>query len=346
MIKKLHIKNFKSIKDLEIDCARVNVFIGEPNTGKSNILEAVGIFSIGHEETPIKSYNSIKKFIRARNTIDLFYEKNIEDEISILAWYPYLGSDIFTMKYVDREFVGTCTNDKTNRTLIEIHLDNRLRNNQVPKYFYPPAIPIRYYVFKSQNRFKNESLDYLNPPYGDNLLKLIETHVSLDEIANSFFLKFGFNLSLKTYLSRNLIEVTRVKTGRSSFDLPYSLTSDTLQRIVFYLAAIMTSKDASIILEEPEAHTFPYYTQFLSEKIAKDTGNQFFLSTHNPYFLKTLMEKTPKDDLSIFVTFYQDYQTKIYKLTNQEISEYMESGESLFIQIKDLTDQLVEGKKN
>ncbi len=45
MINKLEIKNFKSIKHLELDCKRVNIFIGKPNVGKSNILEALGIFS-------------------------------------------------------------------------------------------------------------------------------------------------------------------------------------------------------------------------------------------------------------------------------------------------------------
>jgi len=30
MIKNLHIQNFKSIKDLKLDCSRLNVFIGEP----------------------------------------------------------------------------------------------------------------------------------------------------------------------------------------------------------------------------------------------------------------------------------------------------------------------------
>ena len=45
MIEKLSVKNFKSIKDLSIDCKRINLFIGEPNTGKSNILESLGLGS-------------------------------------------------------------------------------------------------------------------------------------------------------------------------------------------------------------------------------------------------------------------------------------------------------------
>jgi AAA15 family ATPase/GTPase len=43
MIRHVHIENFKSIKELDLDLKRVNVIIGEPNSGKSNILEAFGL---------------------------------------------------------------------------------------------------------------------------------------------------------------------------------------------------------------------------------------------------------------------------------------------------------------
>ena len=45
MIANLQIKNFKSIKQLDLDCNKINLFIGEPNTGKSNIFETLGLFS-------------------------------------------------------------------------------------------------------------------------------------------------------------------------------------------------------------------------------------------------------------------------------------------------------------
>jgi AAA15 family ATPase/GTPase len=66
MIKNLDIKNFKSIKHLELDCKRVNVFIGKPNTGKSNILESIGLFSI--------PYGKIEDFARFENMTNLFYD--------------------------------------------------------------------------------------------------------------------------------------------------------------------------------------------------------------------------------------------------------------------------------
>ncbi|MFT5619090.1 MAG: AAA15 family ATPase/GTPase, partial [Arenicella sp.] len=46
MLENLHIKNFKSIADESIDLGRINMFIGENGSGKSNILEALMMASL------------------------------------------------------------------------------------------------------------------------------------------------------------------------------------------------------------------------------------------------------------------------------------------------------------
>lgn len=43
MIREIQIENFKSIKKMELKLGRVNVFIGENGSGKSNILEAIAL---------------------------------------------------------------------------------------------------------------------------------------------------------------------------------------------------------------------------------------------------------------------------------------------------------------
>ncbi|MGD2085793.1 MAG: AAA family ATPase [Candidatus Aminicenantes bacterium] len=69
MIEKLAIKNFKSIKELDIDCRRINLFIGEPNTGKSNILETLGIMSWhGNSAQKVK----LNRFLRFEDIQNLF----------------------------------------------------------------------------------------------------------------------------------------------------------------------------------------------------------------------------------------------------------------------------------
>src|SRR5260221_13680955 len=76
-INNLHIQNYKSIKDLKIKTNRVNVFIGEPNTGKSNILEALSFFSINAME------NNFRRFIRYKSTGNLFYDSVLDKPIYI-----------------------------------------------------------------------------------------------------------------------------------------------------------------------------------------------------------------------------------------------------------------------
>ena len=104
---------------------------------------------------------------------------------------------------------------------------------------------------------------------------------------------------------------------------PYALLSDTLHRTIFHMAAIMSNSDSVLVFEEPESHAFPYYTKFLAEKISLDEGNnQYFVATHNPYFLLTILEKAPESDVGIFLTYYDDYQTKVKELRIVKKSHY------------------------
>jgi hypothetical protein len=45
MIKKIAVKSFKSIEDLEMELGQLNVFVGANGSGKSNLLEAIGVLS-------------------------------------------------------------------------------------------------------------------------------------------------------------------------------------------------------------------------------------------------------------------------------------------------------------
>jgi len=45
---KVHIRNFKSIQNVEEEFRRVNILIGPSNSGKSNLLEAFFVYGIPH----------------------------------------------------------------------------------------------------------------------------------------------------------------------------------------------------------------------------------------------------------------------------------------------------------
>jgi AAA15 family ATPase/GTPase len=183
--------------------------------------------------------------------------------------------------------------------------------------------------------FARPESNFLLPPRGDNLLSILQTNKSLRKAVADFFSEYGLRIVLKP--QENKLEVQK-EIEDVIISYPYSLVSDTLQRIVFHLVAIETNKDSVVIFEEPEAHAFPFYTKFLAEKIALNRDNQYFVTTHNPYFLLSVIEKAPKDDIGIFITYFKDYQTKVRPISKEEMSQILDLDASIFFNL----DQFLE----
>jgi AAA15 family ATPase/GTPase len=79
-INRLVIRNFKSIQHMDMPCKRVNVFIGAPNVGKSNILEAIGLLGFGYSQNQEKYLSDL---VRYESLGDLFFEKQKNKVISV-----------------------------------------------------------------------------------------------------------------------------------------------------------------------------------------------------------------------------------------------------------------------
>lgn len=321
MIKTLEIRKFKSIQNLRFDCKRVNVFIGKPNVGKSNILEALGVFSLPYAE------RSISEFVRVDSAVDLFHDQDTAKKIHIT--YDDVVASIY---FENGEFVIDARKQASN----EIAFQRRI--NYAGEFISGMSQgPIRswelikFYRFKPLGTFPWPEANFLRPPSGNNLFVILQTHAELKKAVSELLKEFGLHLAFKPQEKK--IEVSK-QVGDVIVSYPYSLVSDTLQRVIFYYAAMVTNKDSTLVFEEPESHAFPYYTKFLAERIAMDSSNQYFISTHNPYLLLSLMEKTPKEDLGIFVVYFRDYQTNLQMLTMHEISEVLDLDVSVFFNLE------------
>ncbi|HDD56459.1 MAG TPA: ATP-binding protein [Nitrososphaeria archaeon] len=146
---------------------------------------------------------------------------------------------------------------------------------------------------------------------------------------------FGWKLVIKPYEKK--IEFQK-EFDNIVVSLPYISLSDTIQRIIFYLTAILSNKDSVIVFEEPEAHAFPYYTKFLAEQIAlDDRGNQYFISTHNPYFLLSVIEKS-KMDVSVFITYLEEGETKVKQLVGKKLEQLLEYDVDIFFNLESLIE--------
>ena len=96
------------------------------------------------------------------------------------------------------------------------------------------------------------------------------------------------------------------------YDYPYFTISETLQRLVFYTIAIQSNSNSVILFDEPESNMFPFYIKEFGERLTEDETNQFFITTHNPYLLGSLLDKTDKDNINIFITKMKNYETTIF----------------------------------
>ena len=331
MIQELEIHNFKSIKDLTLPCKRFNIFIGEPNTGKSNILEALGLLSF----VGVRQYQPEAKldgFVRHERISNLFYDQEVGRNVRI-RWDGLL----LYICHHNGFYQGICEGAFPNNPDIEpdriVDFDGA-DNTFGSFHFYRPDFEeyrgsftypswIRFYRRPTTNRFLHSDSDYLLPPLGCNLISLLVTNKELRDTIGLPFSSLGYRLWLRPH--ENQIDLAQASDDIVITSFPYSLVSETLQSITFYTTAIETNKNSVIVLEEPEAHSFPGETKLLAEQIAMDeNGNQYFIVTHNPYFLMPLLSKAPKDDIAINIVYSEDYQTKVRPLAAEELPELFE----------------------
>lgn len=317
MIKTLTIRNFKSIRSLELECRRINIFIGEPNTGKSNILETIGFLSyLGHG-------GSLREFIRFEILPNIFFNMALENEIEIK-----FAEKSITIAFRSGSFIGGIS-DKEPIFKSDYYGSAELAVQDWLKGF-------KFYRFKSLRNYADRPSEFLLPPSGSNLLAIILTNSRIRSVIKDLLSGFGWKLVAKPHEEK--LEFQRELDG-VVVSLPYFTLSDTLQRLIFHLAAILSNRNSVIAFEEPEAHSFPYYTKYLAELIASDKNNQYFISTHNPYFLLSIIEKSPINDVSVFITYLKDGATSVKSFTGRTLEKLLEYDVDVFLNIDSLIEE-------
>jgi AAA15 family ATPase/GTPase len=344
MIKNLQINNYKSIKQLDLDCSRINVFVGRPNVGKSNILEALDLFSLSNF-IRISNFNvtekgkvNIKEYFRVNGARDLFHRGDFSN--SILIRCGNFCSDLqinFNRGDQKNVFEWTYNSSKTEFD------DNFLPSSKTKEYewYYNPP-NIEPYRFKEDIEFyDNNQPDSLMSPYGNNIARVITYNSGLQDLANDLTEDTGFEFVIDAASNQIYIQL-RIKEG-VVYPLKYQALADTFRRVLFYVAAIQTGFANVITLEEPEAHSFPPFTSMIADELIKASNKQFFIATHSPHLLNNLIENTPKEELSVFVCGYdkENFQTTAKKLSGEDLSELLDYGVDIFFNINRYLDDRV-----
>lgn len=337
-INQLSISNFKTIQSLELKgFKKINLLIGKPNVGKSNFLEALSLFTVPYFKD-IKD-SKLSNLIRIENFAELFYNGNVyEDCIVNLNLKMKLSvSEDKNLKINRLEKHPPHQGNITSGFNINLpkgtfaFIDNNLLlvniSNNIKKY----PLDLKAYYFasaKSSDSSPHRNGIELFPPYGSNLMRVIEHHKQLKEEVNQFFTPY--NLKLVFDKGSQNLKVLRESEDGDIFILPYSAVADTLQRIIFYKAAISSNENSVLLFEEPEAHAFPPYIAHFTQEVIQSESNQFIMTTHSPIIVNDFLENAI-DDLAIFMVDYKDNQTVVHRLEDEELREIQKYGVDIFI---------------
>lgn len=359
MINELSIQNFKSIKLQKINCKKFNLFLGKPNVGKSNILEAIGLLGAYNSTENEKIFSEFIRYEKIRN---LFYDndRNLELLIGCNLGYVFSRFHLNNINQYDFFFgqnliaLKKTLDINSNYSIGEISdrfkkftESETLKKSPFIQPLYLTTTDagkssfytqknnlywgnIKKYTYKNNVNLTDRNTDFLKPPFGENIFSLLESNPDIFDEFASMFEQYGLSLLFDN--DTNKLEIQKI-VGKRVYKIPYSLCADTLKRFIFNLLAIKTNNESIIILEEPEAHCFPPYITKISDEIINDRRNQYFIATHSPYLLADFIEKCDSKDLALFITDYKDYKTTYRELSEDEIKNILEVGIDFFYNI-------------
>lgn len=324
MYKNIEIRNFKSFKSAKLSCKKINIFIGDPNAGKSNLLEALSLLNY--------TTRNLSDFIRFYEASHLFNDYNTSTKIEVIA------DEGGSRAWIDQE-----------SDLLKVENWRGLNSPFLLKYFsngnfessssndlinLPPRV--LFYRYKTEIKFEKSKNFYLTAPFGENLPSVILANVELRNLVQNILEDLGFNLLIKPV--GNDFEIVREYKG-ISLSFPLVAFSDTIKRIIFFISAIKSNSNNLILLEEPEAHTFPFYTKGLGEIIADDNTNQFFIVSHNPVLITSIIQKTKPENLAINLVKMVDYQSVVYPITDWGKERMLELDSDVFLNLEKLIEE-------
>lgn len=302
-IESIHIKGFKSIKDLKIEgLSDINVFFGQNNVGKSNLFEAIAIcHRLLADESRTEVTNLISEFgqifaLNGKGTIEIEInvrldkaeQEKVHPDIRLLN--PEL-SILYRLKeqssHVPKPEVKALTpkgevsypQGKYQLDWSEFHLIPAQRQFQRELMSTKDAQAKTKVV--SHNNLKQALFDAYNSLDFQQKKRL----AAIRDILNSPPFELG-ELDIARDPNNNEINIGFIRpNGR----LPIENMGSGTQQLLLMLGQIFLNDYPVIALEEPEMNLSPQYQSLLLEtlrQLMKDPAvklNQLFISTHSPH---------------------------------------------------------------
>ena len=341
-IEKVHIKNIKGIKDLELSFKKDDkildliVLAGVNGSGKTTILESIKDFfnnkNINYEE-PKKSNVDLDIFF------EKFEKKNIEEaEKSSNNYKQPLWNFFNALQSYQYEKYN-------NNGLYQNLIAKRFENP--PKIIYVPA-ENKFEEIQTYSTTLSKEYEFINtinsnvirdiPSYiatRRNYLATIEEDLTMKEITNkvvneinSIFDILELDVKLKGFSKDEKTMPIFENSAGEEFDIN-DLSSGEKQLFLRTLSIKMLEpKNSIILIDEPELSLHPKWQQRIIEVYKKiGENNQIIIATHSPHILGSVSSE------NIFI-LYRDENGKIEAKTGDEL--YSSYGQPVDRVLKDI----------
>jgi AAA15 family ATPase/GTPase len=346
LIENIEIKNFKSIRHQKIEgCKRVNVFVGPPNVGKSNILEAISLLAfIYHEKRQV----GLADFIRFEKFTQLFHFSNLKSSGVINFNNKYSLSILYEDESVarlvmnDSDIMESWPYTLSGLRVGKTHVVSKSSTDRVDDFSgFSPALKqiiVKPYRFNQDKLFlESFSALELKIPNGDNLSEVVINNKEALEFFSTILKPYG----LESIIDGTDLKMLSVREDGTKLFLPLSLLADTLLRLLFYKTAICSNTNSVLLLEEPESHCYEPYIMEITNSIKNDTNNnQFFMVTHSQFIIDELLrDKESRENTNIYLVGLEGSETKVKLLKPEVSTDVYQSGLNVFFNFKNLWDE-------
>ena len=309
-IEKIKIKNFKKIKNLEFEPAKVNIILGPNNTGKTSVLEAIYLALVALDSQDILYKYKISyrlaawKFLKLRTgdktivEFDLF-NFNRKQPFNIEAIID--GIQVY-VRYEDFEkIVGECYNHKGEKVkTLEISTRPTLNFSSAKAVKDINYIFIEHHLKYELIKIWEEIDKRLSKSEKDELLKDLKEKFDISQLT-IHSVKFDSPDKKEYYI--HYIEDDKPP-------LPFFMLGSGVQYLI--ILTVLTHVCDVILFDDLEAALHPDIID-LFVKIIKDSKSQFFFTTQNKELIEKIIEEI--DDMKI-IYLYRDGSYSIFDKEN------------------------------